>query len=337
MELTVVGAGLVLVAAAGVILVVGPRMVSLADRLADTTGLGEAFVGAVLLGAATSLPDIVATVQPAWAGFGEQAATNAIGGVVVQTAFLAVADITYRRANLEHAAASLPNIMQAGVLVTLLASIAIAVAAPSVTVGPVHAVTVVLPLMYWYGQRLVWITTGDPLWTPVRTSESRPDRPDPANLSSDVPRLAAQTLGLAAILAAAGWSVGEAGQRIVELTTLSEGAVGALLTATATSLAELVVATSAVRRGALVLAVSSIIGGNTFDTLLMVAADVAYRDGTVYAVVGESMSILVAIAIAMTTMVILGMLRRQRQGIGNIGAEGAGVLLLYGLAVALLL
>lgn len=39
----------------------------------------------------------------------------------VQTFFLAIADMVYRRANLEHAAASAPNMMQNGLLIRLLA------------------------------------------------------------------------------------------------------------------------------------------------------------------------------------------------------------------------
>ena len=57
-----------LVAAAAAILLAGPAMVRVADRLADVTGLGEALVGAVFVGAATSLPDISATVTPALRG-----------------------------------------------------------------------------------------------------------------------------------------------------------------------------------------------------------------------------------------------------------------------------
>ncbi|HZY65274.1 MAG TPA: hypothetical protein VFE21_05285 [Rubrobacteraceae bacterium] len=42
-------------AAAALILVVGTRLTGVADALADRTGVGEALVGAVLLGASTSL------------------------------------------------------------------------------------------------------------------------------------------------------------------------------------------------------------------------------------------------------------------------------------------
>jgi cation:H+ antiporter len=141
-------AAVLLVGAAGVILVAGPRMVHVADRLADVTGLGEALVGAVFVGAATSLPDLAATVTPALRGLPELAVGNALGGVLGQTAFLAVADLTYRRANLEHAAASLPNLVQGALLVMLLGIVAALFHVPEVAVLGVHAGTVLLVVVW---------------------------------------------------------------------------------------------------------------------------------------------------------------------------------------------
>lgn len=337
MDLSLTAAVATLVTAAVAILVVGPRMVSLSDRLADATGLGEAFIGAVVLGAATSLPDIVATAQPALSGFAEQASGNALGGILVQTAFLAIADITYRRANLEHATASLPNLVQASVLIAMLALVAFAVAEPGVALGPVHVVTIALPLVYWYGMRVVSITSSDPLWEPVETVETRQDEPEPCEAHGALRSLIGGLVVLAVVLAVAGWFVGEAGAAVVIQTGLSQGAVGALLTATATSVAELVVSVAAIRRGALALAVGTVIGGNSFDTLLMVVADLAYSPGPVYADLGPATSLLVAVCIAMTSILILGMLRRQRHGVANIGTESAAVLALYAGAGLLLL
>ena len=74
--------------------------------LADETGLGEAIFGAVLLGSATSIAGITTSVTAAVNALPSLAISNAIGGIAAQTVFLAVADITYRPANLEHAAAS---------------------------------------------------------------------------------------------------------------------------------------------------------------------------------------------------------------------------------------
>ncbi len=95
-----------------VIFLAGWRLARFADRLADVTGMGEALAGALLLGASTSLPGILTSAVTAYRGYAELAFSNALGGIAAQTCFLAVADITYRHVNLEHAAASLANIMQ---------------------------------------------------------------------------------------------------------------------------------------------------------------------------------------------------------------------------------
>jgi len=66
---------------------------------------------ALLLGAATSLPGVVTTAVGASAGDGGFAVSNALGGIAVQTAFITVADLSLGRVNLEHNAASLPNVV----------------------------------------------------------------------------------------------------------------------------------------------------------------------------------------------------------------------------------
>jgi len=118
---TLLQSSLVFALCALVIAIAGTRITRVVDQLADSTGLGEATAGAVLLGAATSLAGSVLSVTAAYRGHAELAVSNAPGGIAVQTFFLAIADIVYRRANLEHAAASAPNMMQNGLLIALLA------------------------------------------------------------------------------------------------------------------------------------------------------------------------------------------------------------------------
>jgi cation:H+ antiporter len=127
------------------------------------------------------------------------------------------------------------------------------------------------------------------------------------------------------------------GESIVAQTGLSEAAVGVVLTGVGSSLAELVVSISAVRSGALTLAVANVIGGNTFDTLLVGVADVVYRDGSIYAAVGQESALVAAVALVATAVVTLGLLRRERHGVGNIGVESVVVLILYGATVLLVL
>lgn len=329
-----VAAGL-LALASTVILFTGPRMVAVADRLADVTGLGEALVGAVLVGIVTSLPDLLATVTPALAGLPELAVGNALGGVLGQTAFLAVADLAYRRANLEHAAASLPNLMQGALLVTLLATVQVLLHAPTVLLGGVHVGTFVLPVVYWYGLRVVNRGGQTPMWRPTDTDETQEDVPDEPADGHDLRGLTVRFIAYGLLLATAGYALGRSGEALVATTGLSQTAVGVFLTGVSSSLAELVVGVSAVRRGALTLAVGNVIGGNTFDTLLVGVADVAYREGSAYEAVSGAQSLYVGLGILMTAVLILGLLRRERYGVGNIGMESAIVLALYAFGVIL--
>lgn len=98
--------------------------------------LGEAVAGAVLMGLTTSLSGSVLSVSAAVSGQAELAMSNAVGGIAAQTLFLAVADIAYRRANLEHAAASIGNLIQGALLMAQMSWLLIAFAMPQWTIGP---------------------------------------------------------------------------------------------------------------------------------------------------------------------------------------------------------
>lgn len=316
------------------ILVGGTMLTSLADRLADQTGWGEAVFGAVVLGASTSLAGSLLSISTAYQGFPDLSAANAVGGIAVQTAFLVVADITYRRANLEHAAASLENMLLGALLVIMLAVPLVARSSPDGTVLGIHPATVLLFAAYVFGLRVVQSGRGLQAWTPRATLDTRTDEPDEPRR-----RFGAMVWGrfvaLVAVTGVAGLAVGQAGIGLVERYDLQADVVGALLTAVVTSLPELVVTLAAVRRGALTLAVGGIIGGNSFDVLFLAFSDIAYRPGSLYHAMGTDTSALLSIGIVMTGVLLLGLLRREQRGFGGIGFEGVAILALYGLAVFL--
>ncbi len=322
--------------AAFVILVVGTRLTTLADVLADRTGLGEAVTGAVLLGATTSLSGTVTSVTSAYAGNVDLSYANALGGIAAQTAFLAIADMVYRRANLEHAAASAANLSQASLLILLLCVPLIAAILPPVTVFAIHPASIVLVAVYVVGVRLAMRDREEPMWEPKDTRETRTDTPDEDSFAGPTTGgLWVRFAVYLVLIGCAGWVVARTGAVIADRSGLSGSVVGALMTATVTSLPELVTTVAAVRRGALQLAVGGIIGGNTFDVLFLSISDVAYRDGSIYNAIGDDARMWAIVGILMTSILLLGLIRRERHGPGNIGVESASLLLVYvGAAVA---
>ncbi|MGF1457461.1 MAG: sodium:calcium antiporter [Leptolyngbyaceae cyanobacterium] len=316
--------------AAIAIAVFGIRLTKVADRLADKTGLGEAVVGALFLGAVTSLPGIITSVSSAANNHPELSISNALGGIAAQTVFLAVADIVYPAANLEHAAASAANLSQGTLLITLLALHLLAASAPSLSFFGIHPVSIVLPIAYVFGLRLVSSAKETPMWSPRRTSETYVDQVDDNDVVKDrLSKLWIKLALLAGLISVAGYVVAQTGAAIAEQTGLSESFVGALFTAVSTSLPELVTSIAAVRQGALALAVGGIIGGNSFDVLFVAFSDMAYRPGSIYHALTNSQTFIVALTILMTGTLLLGLLRREKHGLGNIGFESFLIIVLY--------
>jgi len=326
--------GVLFVGAGLTIAVLGVLMTALADRLADRTGLGEAVVGGVLLGLATSLSGTVVSVTAALDGLASLAFANAVGGIAAQTAFLALADLMVRRTNIEHAAAELASVVQAALLSLMLAVTLLAVTGPELVVWGVHPVSLVLVAIYALGTRAAARVRQSPMWHPEPTGDTRTDTPEErSHTAGGVGPLLAQFLGLALVLGVAGWVISKTGGRLSDLLGVSETAVGALLTAVTTSLPELITTLAAVRRGALQLAVGGIIGGNTFDVLFLSAADAAYRDGSLYHAVGMEDLFWLVLGLAMSAVLLLGLVVRERRGIAGIGFESVSVLGLYALGI----
>ena len=323
------------VVAAIIIALVGTKMTQIGDRLADSTGLGEAVIGAVFLGGSTSLSGIVASVTAAAGGHAELAVSNAIGGIAAQTAFLALADIFYRKANLEHAAASIANLVQGTLLITLLSIPLIGMSGPQVEVWGIHPATVVLIIAYGFGLRLVYRAQKNQMWSPRQTNQTPQETEEESDSQSNITQWVQFALcGLT--IAVSGYAIAQSGIFIAAQTGFSESVVGGLFIAISTSLPELVTTVAAVRQGAIVLAVGGIIGGNCFDLLLLGFSDIAYRQGSIYTAISNRQIFVLALTILMTGMLLLGLLEREKYGIGNIGFESFLILLIYGSGVFVL-
>lgn len=318
-----------LVVAGIVIAIAGTRITTLVDELADRTGMGEAIAGAVFLGATTSLPGLVTLTTGALAGDAGFALSNPVGGILIQTVWLAIADLVYRRVNLEHAAASSENLLQALLLVVLLAVPVVAYATPDLRLLWVHPASLAIPFLYVGGLVLVRRHRKNPMWHPEQTDETVVDEPnEPSDRS--MRRLWTGFAVLAATMTVAGYVVGQAGLGVVQATGISGSLVGSTITSGISSLPELVTLLAAVRIKALTLGVGDIVGGNVFDALQITVADLAYRPGPVYADAGPASLLLLGGALLATGLLAAGLLVRDRRGIGF---EGVAIPVVYVLAV----
>ncbi|WJK39126.1 cation transporter [Solwaraspora sp. WMMA2056] len=326
------------VAAGGLTVVGSVRLVALGDALADRTGWGEALFGAIFFGLATSLSGIVMTAVTAAGAAPQLAYSNAVGGIAAQTTAVAVADLFYRRVNLEHASASLSNVLFGCLLLALLALALLGTYTPDATVAGVHPVSVVMVGCYVGGVMIVHSTDVTPYWQAVDTVDTRQDLPQshgPLD-SPPLPALWVRFVAVGLIVAAGGWVIALAGESLVAATGLRAGFVGGVLMGLINALPEAITAIAAVRRGAVTLAVAAVLGGNCLDALNLVVGDLFYRDGSLYHQAGTDELFLTTSAMLMTTLLLGGLLVRQVRGWGRLGFEGTLLLVGYLAVVAVL-
>ena len=169
-----------------------------------------------------------------------------------------------------------------------------------------------------------------PMWIPKHTAETRREVSALRfGLQRSLVTLWATFVLCAAFVAGAGWLLAQIAVPFAARTGLSEGFIGGTFTAISTSLPELIIAVTAVRLKALNLAVGDIVGGNAFDTLFIAVSDIAYREGTIYSAATASEVLWLAISMLMTSVLLIGLLYRERHGVGNIGLESVLLIVIY--------
>ena len=336
-------------AATGVVLLVGPLIARMAEALAQRTGLGQALFGAIFLGASTSLPGIVFTISATAGGRPAMALSSALGGIVAQTAFIAAADVAFRRGILTVRMPTDEVAVQSAALMVLLSLVLVGVGSPGAVLAGVHVST---PLLAG-GYVLALVASrhlggaedldvgpqmgGEGGLSGVRGKKGAVDT-EPIAPSVSTRGLWLRFAGSAALLAAAGAALEATAGAIVDRTGLSEAAVGGAFTAFATSTPELVTAVAAARRGAIGLAAGDIIGGNAFDILFIAAADLVPGVGSIYALIGPPQLLLLGAALGLNGVLLEGLIRRGRQGVAWVGWESVVVVLGYvAVLVALLM
>jgi cation:H+ antiporter len=228
--------------------------------------------------------------------------------------------------------------MQGALLVTLLSIPVLAMGGPQTTVFSIHPASFILIAAYVFGLSLVSKARTEPMWTPRLTRETRLDKVRTHRMErSELVLLWAKFILLGIVVGLAGYAVAKSGISIAAKAGISETIVGGIFTAIATSIPELVTSVSAVRQGALTLAVGVIIGGNCFDVLFIAFSDAAYREGSIYGALTSNQLFMISLTILLTGILLLGLLRREKHGIGNIGFESFLIIALYLAAFTFLL
>jgi cation:H+ antiporter len=299
-----------------VIAIAGVKLTEYGDAIADKTGMGGTWVGLVLIATVTSLPELAAGITAsAVALLPDIAAGDVLGSCVYNLAILAVLDL-FTRNQPVLALARREHVLSGGFGIVLIGLAGIGLIAGQAGLsGFVAQVSWVTPLLILIYIAAIRSLHGFQEQEIEEFTNEEPDRFADRSLRQISIRYAIA----AAFVIAAGIWLPYVSEDISHVMNWGDSFTGTLFTALSTSLPELVVTLSALRIGAIDMAVGNIFGSNMFNILVLAIDDLFYMPAPIYADVGPGHLVSAISAMAMTGAVIVALYYRPRTRILRVG------------------
>ena len=327
--------GLVLCFAAAAVVVVlsGVRLSLYGDALGERTGLGRGLVGLVFLAAVTSLPELVVSLTSVIRCIdpfqGADLATgNMLGSNIFNLLILALAALVLPRK-------FRPGQMQTphtgstayGLLLLLIFSGAFLWAGRTELLLPglqCSPGVLFLPLAY-----ILFLKREHHLHKETAAEEHLPSEQHLTQLPAL--RFYSVLLGLCLLIIAGGIALSLLGSRMALPKAeggfgLEASLIGTLFLAISTSLPELVISLTSVRMGFMDMAVGNVLGSNMFNLLIIFAADIALRGGSLLRYASDKHWSSVAVIALLTLFAALLLRSRNRK---SATAISAAMILIY--------
>ncbi|OGT15577.1 MAG: cation transporter, partial [Gallionellales bacterium RIFCSPHIGHO2_02_FULL_57_16] len=277
------------------------------DIIAEKSGVSASWVGLILLSTATSLPELVTGISAVtFADAPNIAVGDVLGSTVFNLAILVMLDALYRRETMYSRAAQ-GHILSAALGALLIAfagfSLLLDHAGMSPAFGHVGLYSPFILLVYLVAMRAVYSYERRTLSEFVEASA---ERYPGITLRSAVKGYAQAAT---AVVLAGSWLPFVA-KDISDLMGWGQSFVGTLLVAAVTSAPEAAVTISALRIGALDMAIANLLGSNLFDIIILAVDDVFYTRGSLLAHVDASHALTAFTAVMMSALVIVGLVFR---------------------------
>lgn len=292
---------------AALIGVAGTQLSRYGDIIAEKTGMGATWIGLLLMATVTSLPELVTGVSAVTLTDAPDIAVgNVLGACVLNLAMLVVLDLLDRGSSV-YTRASQGHILSAGFGVILAGFVGInllfAQHGWSYPIGTIGLYSPFIVLVYLVAMRTLFQYERR---NRAAFVEEKVERYPHVTL-----RQAALRYTLAAlVVVGAGLWLPAVGARLAAVMGWEQSFVGTLFIAFATTLPEMTVTISALRLGALDLAVSNLLGSNLFNILIIAIDDFCYLRGPLLSHASPAHAVSTLSIVMMSAVVIVGLLYR---------------------------
>ncbi|MDD9911549.1 MAG: calcium/sodium antiporter [Alphaproteobacteria bacterium] len=234
----------------------GDKLVEGASALAQRLKVSDVFIGIVIIGFGTSLPEVMATVSAAWMGKNEMALGNVIGSNIANVGLILAAALLLAksRENLKGNKRDYFTMLAAMALFTIL--------------------LLIFEKLSLFSGILLLVFLAFYLFLSLKSSKKGFEDEGDISLSMGVTLLLVLG-GLIGLALGANFLINGA-TSIARMFGVSERVIGITLVALGTSLPELAAAVAAARKGNLGLTVGNILGSNVFNVLAAASASAVF-------------------------------------------------------------
>ena len=291
------------------VIAVSSKLSQSADMVAEKSGLGRNWVGAILLAGTTSLPELATGVSAInYLDAPDLAAGAIFGSCLFNLMILAILDICtgagslFQQAQVSHGLAA-----GLGSLLLGVAAIGIYLGQEKIdpVLGWVGIPSIVLLVLYLISARLI------AKFEMRRRKEVLEQEGEVYEYEHVKPRKAYLMFGLSSLaIVVLGVWLAWLGEEVAQTTGLGESFIGSLLIAATTSLPEVAAGIAAVRLDAVDLAISNVFGSNIFNMAILGVYDVVYIGGDLWIRINQVHIYTAVIAMMMTSVAIVGLIYR---------------------------
>lgn len=269
--------GLLFFSSALVIVLAGTNLSRYGDVIAARSGLSRTWIGLVLTATITSLPELVTGLSAVVMHEAPEVAVGDVTGSLVFNLLLLVLVDLLRPAVAQGPdfASGHRTLLAAGALGMAIVAAGLHLGSRLPAAGRLGLPSLALVLLYALTLRRVG-------------GLSHADGPAAASPALTLRKAAALYSANALLVVAAAGALPRLAVDLAHRTGLGQSFVGSALVGATTSLPELAVTVSAVRMGALDLAVAGLLGSNLFDLVILAVDDAAYGGGPLLEAVGRS-------------------------------------------------
>ncbi len=282
------------------------------DAISDKTGLGGNWIGFLLIGTVTSMPDLANGISAVTLADAPDLAVGAIfGACIINLAIIVILDLLYREGSI-YSSASQGHILSAAFGIVMIGfsglSMNMALNGEALSLGHIGLFSPVILALYLVSVYTVFNYESRQI---KQYTEQEPDAYPDLSLSAVITRYSAAAL----VVIAAGIVLPIVAKQIALLMHWQESFVGTLLVASITTLPEIIVSITAVRIHALDMAIGNIFGSNLFNMAILAIEDMVYQSGPIFSKASPVHAVSVMTSLIMTGFAIIGLFFRPEKRI----------------------